>query len=160
MTESRLYTAFVLALACGACTQTERAGGPPEADVAAVNTLREREVAAAEAGDVATLIELRTDGFVSMPPDQPPVRGKEAVREFFRGMFAQVELEETVVSEAVVLADDLAYDRGTFTGTVRPKTGGEAMPIDGKYLWILERQADGSWRYSVQMWSNNAPAPM
>ena len=34
---------------------TEHAGSSPEADIAAVNTLRERELAAAEAGDVATL---------------------------------------------------------------------------------------------------------
>lgn len=160
MARSRIRDALVLAILCAACTQPQRAGSSPEADVAAVSTLREREVAAADAGDVAALLELRTDDFVAMPPDQPPVRGKEAVEEFLNGMFAQVELDETVVSEAVVVADDLAYDRGTFSGTVRPKGGGESMSVDGKYLWILERQADGSWRYAVQMWSNNAPAPM
>lgn len=160
MTSLRIYAALVLAVLCAACSQAERARSSPEADVAAVNALREREVAAAEAGNVAALLDLRTDDFVAMPPDQPPARGREAVEEFLNGMFGHVELEETVVSEAVGVADDWAYDRGTFSGTVRPKSGGESMAIDGKYLWILERQVDGSWRYAVQMWSNNAPAPM
>lgn len=142
-----------------AALEPGRRGSSPEADVAAVNALQEREVAAAEAGDVAALLELRTHDFVAMPPDQSSVRGKEAVEEFLNGMFGQVEIEETVVSQAVVVAGDLAYDRGTFSGTARPKGGGESMAINGKYLWILERQADGSWRYTVQMWSNNAPAP-
>lgn len=160
MTAPRIYAALLLVVLFVACSQAEQTGSSPEADVAAVNALREREVAAAETGNVAALLELRTHDFVAMPPDQPSVRGKGAIEEFLNGMFGQMELEETVVSQGVVVAGDLAYDRGTFSGTARPKGGGESMAIDGKYLWILERQADGSWRYAVQMWSNKAPAPM
>jgi ketosteroid isomerase-like protein len=157
---SRVCSGFLVALLCTACSEADRTGRSPEADVAAVNDLREREVAAAEAGDVEALLSLRADDFIAMPPDQPPVRGREAVRVFLTAMFAQVQLEEEVASEGVVVAADWAYDRGMFSGTVRPKEGGEAMSVAGKYLWIARRQSDGSWRYTVQMWSNNQPPTM
>ena len=126
-------------------------------DVAAINHLRERETAAVKAGDVGTLLSLRTEDFVAMPPDQPVVRGTEAVRGFLQGMFDQIAWEGTFTSEDVVVAGDWAYDRGIFTGTATPNGDGEPMPLDGKYLWILKRQTGGSWRFAVVSWSSNQP---
>lgn len=160
MTKLRGWQALGILLMCYGC---DAAGNGSEddtaADIAAIHDLRQREVAAAEAADVEGLISLRTEDFVAMPPDQNVVQGRDAVREFLTGMFEQVELQETVVSEDVVVSGDWAHDRGTFTGTARPRGGGESMNIDGKYLWIATRQDDGSWRYTVQMWSYNSPAP-
>ena len=93
-------------------------------DIAAINDLREHEIAAAKAGDVGTLLSLRVDDFVAMPPDQPAVRGREAVRGFLQGLFDQIDWEGTFTSEDVVVAGDWAYDRGIFTGTATPSGGG------------------------------------
>lgn len=64
--------------------------------------LRQREVHAAEAGDVEALLALRTDDFVAMPPGHPPVRGTQDVRVFLEGMFSAISIRETVTSETVV----------------------------------------------------------
>ncbi len=130
-----------------------------QADVEAISDLRAREVAAAEAGDVEKLLAVRTDDFVAMPPGQPPVRGKADVRVFLEGMFNTVTVQESVVSEQLIVAGDWAYDRGIFTGTATVQESGDHIALDGKYLWIAERQADGSWLYAVQMWSDNQPPP-
>ena len=126
-----------------------------EADVSAINDLRRREIKSAEAGDVEALLALRTEDFTAMPPGQNPVSGKQAVSAFLSGMFEQVSIQETVVSEDIVVSGDLAYDRGTFTGSATPKAGGDPMELNGKYLWIARREENGSWRYAVQMWSDN-----
>lgn len=120
-----------------------------------IDELRAREVAAAEAGDVEALLTLRSEDFVAMPPRHPPVRGKEDVRAFLEGMFSSVSVRETVTSESVVVSGDLAYDRGVFSGTATIEESGASVPLDGKYLWVAKKVDDGSWRYSVQMWSDN-----
>jgi len=124
-------------------------------DQQALAELRAREIEAAEAGDVETLLMLRTDDFVAMPPGHPPVVGLDNVRPFLQGMFAQMAIEEDVVSESLAVDGDLAYDRGYFTGTATPRAGGESIALDGKYLWIARRQERGAWKYVVQMWSDN-----
>lgn len=125
----------------------------------AIAELRKREVQAAEAGDVEALLDLRIEDFVAMPPGQPPVRGKQDVRVFLEDMFSTVSVRETITSESVVVAGDLAYDRGVFAGAATIRASGESVPLDGKYLWIARRSSDGAWRYSVHMWSDNQPTP-
>lgn len=127
--------------------------------IEAIHALRAREIAAAEAGDVESLLELRTENFVAMPPGQPPVRGIPPVRDFLEVMFAAGSLKETLTSEDAVVAGEWAYDRGTFKGEVTMASTGATVPVDGKYLWIVRQQPDGSWRYAVQMWSDNQGSP-
>jgi ketosteroid isomerase-like protein len=74
-----------------------------------------------------------------------------------------------------VVTGDWGFDRGTYTITPTPKVAGEAAEgasieqseigreLDyaqtGKYLWILKRQPDGSWKIARGMWSSNHPPP-
>lgn len=151
----RVYLFLIPVILLTTCVQKTDNDDQHVKDVAAINQLREQEETAAEAGNVEALLLFRTDDFIAMPPNQPAIEGKEAVRAFLTGMLGQMQMEETVVSEEIVVSGDWAFDRGTFTGSATPKGGGETMTIDGKYLWILERQPNGSWKYTVQMWSNN-----
>lgn len=152
-----LLLLILAGLGLSACAGPEPQEADPLADVSALNELRDRELQAIMAGDVEALLSWRTLDVVSMPPGAAPVRGREAVEDFFVGMFAQVRIRETATSEEVVIDGDLAYDRGTFTGTAEPLAGGEPRLLDGKYVWIARRDADGAWRYAVQMWSYNQP---
>lgn len=78
------------------------------------------------------------------------------MRAFLEGMFSQMDVREDLVSDDLTVDGDLAYDRGRFTGAATPRAGGDPIPLDGKYLWIARRQADGTWKYVVQMWSDNS----
>jgi ketosteroid isomerase-like protein len=40
---------------------------------------------------------------------------------------------------------------------LKPKEGGEATNGSGKYLTILEKQIDGSWKVAVDCFNYNAP---
>ena len=101
------------------------------------------------------LLRLRTEDFVAMPPGQSPVRGIGEVRDFLHAMFSGVSIRETVTSERLEVEGDLAYDQGVYSGTATVEASGETLPLDGKYLWIARRSPDGTWRYCVQMWSDN-----
>jgi len=59
----------------------------------------------------------------------------------------------------VRVSGDLAVVRGTDTGTTAPKSGGEPVKYNLKWLTVLERQPDGTWKWIYEMWNDNDPLP-
>jgi ketosteroid isomerase-like protein len=51
----------------------------------------------------------------------------------------------------------MAFSRGTYTLSLTPKEGGPTTHIDGKWLDILKRQTDGSWKIYIDMVNYNGP---
>ena len=51
---------------------------------------------------------------------------------------------------------DVAYMRGTFAMTLEPE-GAPAVSMAGKYVEILKKQADGTWRFAVDIFNSDAP---
>ncbi|MDX1640749.1 MAG: DUF4440 domain-containing protein [Balneolaceae bacterium] len=149
----RLFVLFISAILLSACDQ--KINDKQHSDnINAINEIREREEIGAEAGDVELLLSLRTDDFISIPPNQPPVEGKKAVGEFLTEIHEQTDTELTFISDEIIIAGDWAYDRGTLEGIVTPENDGEPVNIEGVYLFILKRQVDNSWKYSRAMWSS------
>jgi len=65
-----------------------------------------------------------------------------------------VDCEEV---EEVKVAGDWAFARGNYTYTLTPKEEGKTIKGNGKYLSILAKQADGSWKFARDCFNNNAP---
>jgi ketosteroid isomerase-like protein len=63
----------------------------------------------------------------------------------------------TIKIEEVRVAGDWAFSRGTYAFTVIPKAEGEIEKGDGKYLSILEKQDDGSWKLARDCFNLNEP---
>ena len=63
-----------------------------------------------------------------------------------------------ISNEEVRAGGDWAFARGTYQATLTPKAGGAAGSIDGKYMTILTRQADGSWKIYRDIFNSNVPA--
>jgi ketosteroid isomerase-like protein len=51
------------------------------------------------------------------------------------------------------------FARGMYSATLVPKAGGAQIPIDGKFLTILARQPDGSWKIWRDIFNSNQPPP-
>ena len=51
--------------------------------------------------------------------------------------------------------DDLAYVRGTYTMTLQPEGAPNAIEDTGKFLDIRKKQPDGSWVWTVDMYSSD-----
>jgi ketosteroid isomerase-like protein len=92
---------------------------------------------------------------ISMPPNQPPLIGKWAVRDMWESLLENYSIDASVQVKEVEIAGDWAYERGTYRMTLTPKVGGELIKDEGKYLDILRKQADGSWKYARVSWSSN-----
>ena len=128
-----------------------------EADIAAINELWPQYAAAVTAGDMDLWISLWTDDGIQMPPDTPARIGKEQIRVAIQSSFNLYQWKMTINNEEVRVAGDWAFSRGTYSFTMTPKEEGETIKGTGKYLTILERQVDGSWKIAIDCFNYNAP---
>jgi uncharacterized protein (TIGR02246 family) len=153
-----LYLVVTLLPAC-APEPAAREAPSTEADLAALEAVKQQCLEAVNGGDAKRVVGFCTDDHVWIPADERILIGKEALRESFQAMFDTYEYAESWSSEEVVVSGDWAFDRGTFTATLTPKAGGEPIQDGGRYIWILKRQADGSWKYARSIWNRGAPPP-
>ncbi len=131
-----------------------------EADVAAIRAVIAAWGAATEAGDIAALVALRTDDVVRMPPDELVSKGKQALEDFYHGIFEQFSVEGTWPvegTEEIVVADGWAFHLSEYILKISPKAGGETMEERGKIIAICQQQPDGSWKIAREIWNRNNP---
>lgn len=114
---------------------------PPELD----RVLRDYEQEW-EAGNVTALARLFTeDGFV-LRPGHPPVRGRAAIEESYRGASGDLHLRALAYSAE----GSVGYIIGAFA------YGSADAPDGGKFILTLRRGADGRWLITADMDNPNA----
>ncbi len=134
-----------------------------EKDLAAIEELHRRDMAASKAGDFETLRSIITDDAVMMPPGVHPTRGREAIERGLSRMaeaMSGVEVLEYVLDfEEVVVCGDYAFEWGHIRGAMRARDASEAEVERSTYkvMRILRRQPDGAWKVHRSIW-NDAPA--
>ncbi|MGQ0733890.1 MAG: YybH family protein [Acidobacteriota bacterium] len=130
-----------------------------QADVSAINAVREREIALVGSGDVDKLLTVYTSDIVMMPPNEPAVVGQEAVRRWADAMFGQITMSGSYSSADVSVSGDWAFDRYTGVLRVTPKAGGATIEERIKGIHIMKRQPDGTWLIAQDIWNTDAPPP-
>jgi uncharacterized protein (TIGR02246 family) len=162
----RLYLStsmLVLIYAMIACTP---AGNPPQTpiksnpveDSKAISRLRDEFAAAWKAGDAERVANAYTNDAVLLPQNGPAVTGKSAILAFDKGFFDQYAPSNfEISSDEVQTMGDWAFDRGTYKFMATPKAGGEPLNDQGKYIVLLQRQADGSWKLARDIDNSSAP---
>jgi uncharacterized protein (TIGR02246 family) len=130
------------------------------ADQAAIRATDTAFATAAGAGDAASVAAIYLPDARLMPPNAPTIQGRDAIQQFWGGFLGTYALKIEVTAEEVEGRGDLAYARGRYVLDATPKVKGPGPLHEvGKFLEILRRQPDGSWRYVVDMYSSDAPAP-
>jgi len=131
-----------------------------DADVATIRALGDVYVEAVIAADADAVAESYADDATEMPPNEPAVTGREAIREKYVAGFSYgvSSVEFTMTSQEIDGLGCLAYDRGTWTwsGVLPGMT--EPVSDTGKYLSIVRRQDDGTWLYTDVIWNSDTPA--
>ena len=115
---------------------------------------------AMKANDPAALGRMVTEDVVLMPPHSQPVVGRQAVIDWFAGVVSQARTKAVGVPQReVTLAGDLAIERGSFTWKVAPASGGSDIEDHGNFLAIWQRQSDGAWKVTRNIWNSTLPLP-
>ena len=145
-----------------ACAPTLDQSNTPmalEADVSAIRASREAIERGRNMDDAAAVIAEFDDGAVVMLPGRPAVTGKEAIARGIESDLAANAYEISISEDELEVFGAWAFSRGAFTTTVTPKAGGDPTQVQGKYVSIYQRQADGSWKLARHIRNNNdAPA--
>jgi uncharacterized protein (TIGR02246 family) len=128
-----------------------------EADISAINNILDQYASSINAGDIDQWISLWAENGIQMPPDNPAVVGKENIKAGLQSSFDLYNWKMTINGEEVRVAGNWAFARGNYTYTLTPKEEGKTIKGNGKYLSILAKQADGSWKFARDCFNNNAP---
>ncbi|MEZ4615891.1 MAG: DUF4440 domain-containing protein [Caldilineaceae bacterium] len=159
-----VLVAMLVSVACQPITAQSQPAAPPSDEdvVAAVNAIWDEYEASVIAGDVDRWIAQWTDDGVQMPPNEPFVEGKENIYARVGANMAAGPTDEFVITPLeITSAGDWAYSRGVYTVTF-PLSDNEQGFTDGKFMTILQRQSDGTWKIHRDIFNSGvppAPAP-
>ena len=129
----------------------------PDAEARVVEEIDRRWIAAFNAGDVDTVVSLYTDDVVVMPPSEPSLHGREAVRQWLEAFFENHTARQSLINDEVVVIGDWAWMRGHFTLVIERRDAPGEVRHEGKHLVIWRRQEDGSWMAARDIWNLDAP---
>jgi uncharacterized protein (TIGR02246 family) len=131
--------------AASAGSQSDRA-----ADRAAIEKLRQQDIAATFSRDPVALTEYWTDDAIRLGVGAPPEIGKETIRKSNERQTANKNFK---VLSYVPESKDVAFLEGgwavewrTYTASYVDSPGGEAKQVRGTVLAVLKKLPDSSWK--------------
>jgi ketosteroid isomerase-like protein len=163
-TLSLMSAAVFAALFFNGCSHEQPAAPDNRAaDAAAVQKADADWSAAAQAKQADAWVAFYADDAVVLPPNAEMATSKDALRKAITDLLALPGLSvswQTTKAEAA-RSGELAYTYGTYELTSNDAKG-RPTADRGKYTEVWKKQADGSWKCIVDMWSSDlplAPAP-
>jgi ketosteroid isomerase-like protein len=154
-----LAATFAAAL-FAACSKPQPAAPPDNrvADAAAVQKADADWSVAAQAKQADAWVAFYADDAVVLPPNDTMATSKDAILKTITDLLALPGLSvswQTTKAEAA-RSGDLAYTYGTYELTSNDSRG-RPTTDHGKYSEVWKKQADGSWKCIVDMWSSDSP---
>jgi uncharacterized protein (TIGR02246 family) len=141
------------------CTQENSTPSQTEElDREAITAMSSARAEAFNQSDAAAIAVHFTEDAVLMAPGVEAMTGREAVRDYYQSIFDQYEPELESRYVEIKVEGDLAYGRGIATVTLTPIGGSETTVSTSKYLNILQRQPDGTWKTTHDIWNGNSNA--
>jgi uncharacterized protein (TIGR02246 family) len=131
-----------------ACRPTER---QRRADVQAVAQVIRDIESADTAGDLDRVVALYGPGATLAQPAGDEIRGENAIRDHYRRLFEQSDLNVAIYIDELNARRPWAYCSGTTAVAATPRTGGEPQLRRDRFLMVL-RRVNGVWRVHRLSW--------
>ena len=138
--------------------QSPRAQSPGAA--AEIAKVSDAYVNASLSANAKAIAALYTDDAVEMPPNQPMVKGRAAIEQYYTTQFGgTAKLQSFALTHIESNASgDIGYEVGTYRQTITD--GQHPMADTGKYTVVLKR-AGGAWKVAYAIYnSDTLPTPM
>jgi len=157
-TRNLLFVFVVLSLMIASCA-------PPAVDMAALRqTIDDYNAATVESmttnSNSEKALAYYADDAVSMPPNGPALKGREAIKAWIDQMMQsgmKINSASFTVTD-VQAAGNVAYEIGTYDMTMTIPGMGD-MNDTGKYVAVWKQQADKSWKVAAEIWNTDTPPP-
>ena len=148
--------------ACGPGSRGSAAGGGDAPatlsarDSAGIAAADSAFLAAANAGDATAVAAAYAIDASLLPPNLPVQRGRTAIRAFWAGLVDAYTVTFEISPDIIEGRGDLAYDMGHYRFTAVPKSkSAPGIADEGKFVEILKKQPDGTWKYVVDIYNSN-----
>ncbi|HSR41461.1 MAG TPA: SgcJ/EcaC family oxidoreductase [Longimicrobiales bacterium] len=110
---------------------------------------------AVETGDLDAVVGLVTEDAEFWSPEQPPLVGRDAVREAFSAALERWRWDQAFECRELIVAGGYALVRGVEVNRLEPRGGGDATVRRQRAFSVLREGEDGAWRFARGM--TNAP---
>jgi len=130
-----------------------------EADLKAIDKVREQHVAALNAGDANAWVAEFADDGVQMPPNTPANIGKEAIAAWSKGFHSHFRVQFALDVDEVRILDEWAFERGDYAIALDPSAGGSPLKDAGKYITLYKREPSGARRMARDIWNSSNSLP-
>ncbi len=145
---------MMLLIVCWACSG--KRGGQDEASaISEIKALSAARAKAFNEGNANVIANAFTENGMLLAPAMKSGKGREAVRKYYQSIFDQYKTFLESGYEEVKVSGDLAYGVGFAKVKLVPHSGGDTLFSTAKYINILERQGDGSWLTTHDIWNGN-----
>lgn len=124
-------------------------------DIAEIKALSATRAKAFSDGNANVIAAAFTETGTLMAPGTRSTTGREAVRKYYQDIFDQYKTILESGYEEVRVSGDLAYGMGHAKVKLVPHGGGDTLVSTAKYINILQRQDDGSWLTTHDIWNAN-----
>jgi ketosteroid isomerase-like protein len=129
--------------------------GESETDVESIKVIWNIYSTARVVGDSDVWLSLWDEEGIQMPPGAP-ARSKDILDEVIPDAFASGSVSSmNIYPEEINVVGSWAFTRGTYDS--ERMVEGRSVRMDGKFLTILKRQPDGTWRIYRDCFNSNMP---
>lgn len=141
------YAILALAICVPLAGCDKAPAADPAAAVAAVKAVEGDMLAAYKAHDAAKVASFYTADAAIMVPNAPPMRGSDAAVSM-KDQFQDPNFSIDIKNERTDVASggEMAFTHGTFHVTYTNPATKQAGAMDGSYVTVFRKQADGSWK--------------
>ena len=148
----------LLAFAIVSCASSSGAPAHRTNEEAEVRQLYQELPRAIAASDLSRFASLLDDSITVLVPGAPPIHGAQAYRDGVTPLFAAASVRWSVSPPTLLqVADRLAVVSYSGELITTAKTDGTSTTARYRYVDILRRQSDGTWRLFVHSFQNDAP---
>jgi len=113
--------------------------------------------AALRKGNIKRWLALWTEDGIRMPPGEPYRIGLDQLQYSLERNLEMYQYEKFLIyPEEVCILGDRAYTHGVYSALIKSLVIGKRTKICGKFLTILAKQTDGSWKIAIDCFNANA----
>jgi uncharacterized protein (TIGR02246 family) len=133
-----------------------QAAAPPQASHQPAPALQDdRFVRDLHDKDIDDVLTLYTPKAVFVNPDGTSSKGLEEIRKLYEQVTATYDSDLHLTTTNLRRTNNTIIEHGRFTETLRIRATGATQQSSGTYIFLHERQSDGTWLIAMQKWNTS-----
>jgi len=158
--DASLIAGLVLAVLTAGCSKAP--APPPDTRAADLEIISEVETASHQAAankDVEKWAAFFAEDASGLFPGDKMLNGKAAIEGAIATYFADPDFSLKLQATRAMASrgGDMAYSQGTYIMTRTNPMNKKPMTVNGKYLTVYTKQADGSWKAVAHAFNADSP---